>query len=531
MKLRHALVGLAAVLAFPGSALAHDTPEGKGQLGTVSFRTSCDPKVQADFDRAVAMLHSFWYGNAEKAFREVLVKDPSCAIATWGIAAILMANPLQGIGASPKGAEQAQLAIEQGRRIGAKTQRERDYIQAVAVYYEDWGNRPERTRQLERAKAFEALAARYPEDDEAQIFSALYIAGMQSQADQTYASYLKAAAILEKQFVKYPNHPGVAHYLIHSYDAPPIAKQGLNAARRYASIAPAAPHALHMPSHIFTRVGAWEESATTNMRSAAAALKGNEGDETYHAADYSVYAFLQLARDAEARRVMTETLKVSSIDPGRFTAFYAAAAMPARLAVERSAWNEAMQLQTPANKFLFTNAITHFARALGAARSGNPAAAEQEAEQLATIHKALLAAKNNYWATEVEVQRLAAAGWVALARSNAEDALKFMRAAADLEDKSEKHIVTPGRILPARELLGDMLLELKQPAAALKEYEMSQEREPNRFRGYAGAAKAAEQSGQRSKAAEHYRKLLALAKNADSARPEIAHAKTYVAER
>ena len=532
MKPRHVITGLfTALVLSAGSAFAHDTAEGKGQLGKVSFSTSCDPKVQADFDRAVAMLHSFWYSYGEKAFREVLAKDPNCAIATWGIAAILMSNPLAGTGASPKGAEQARLAIEQGRKIGAKTQRERDYIEAVAAYYDDWANRPERERQVSRAKAYEALAARYPQDDEAQIFSALYIAGTQTQADQTYAAYLKAAGILEKQFVKYPDHPGVAHYLIHSYDAPPIAKQGLNAARRYATIAPAAPHALHMPSHIFTRVGEWEASAATNLRSADAAKKGNEPDEAYHAADYSVYAFLQLARDAEARRVMEETLKFPGIDQNRFTAYYAIAAMPARLAVERGAWSEAMQLQTPSSKFLFTNAITHFARALGAARSGNAQAAEQEAEQLAAIHKALLAAKNNYWATEVEVQRLATAGWIAFARANADDAVKFMRAAADLEDKSEKHIVTPGRLLPARELLGDMLLELKQPAAALKEYEASQEREPNRFRGYAGAAKAAEQSGQRTKAAEYYRKLIALAKNADSARPEIAHAKTYTAQR
>jgi hypothetical protein len=441
-----------------------------------------------------------------------------------------MDNPLAGVGASPKGAERARLAIEQGRKIGAKTERERGYMEAVAVYYEDWGNRPERDRQAARAKAYEALAARYPDDDEAQIFAALYIAGTQTQADQTYAAYLRAAAILEKQFVKYPDHPGVAHYLIHSYDAPPIAQQGLNAARRYATIAPAAPHALHMPSHIFTRVGEWEASAATNLRSADAAKKGNEADGAYHAADYAVYAFLQLARDAEAKRVMEETLKLPGIDQSRPAAYYAIAAMPARMVVERGVWSEAAQLQASTSKFLFANAITHFARALGAARSGNPAAAEQEAEQLATIHKALLAAKNNYWATEVEVQRLATAGWIALARSKPEDALKFMRAAADLEDKNEKHIVTPGRILPARELLGDMLLELKQPAAALKEYEASQVREPNRFRGYAGAAKAAEQSGQREKAAEYYRKLIVLAKNADSARPEIAHAKTYVAQ-
>jgi hypothetical protein len=532
MHTRHAIIGLVATLGLAtGHAPAHDTPEGKGQLGKVSFSTSCDAKVQADFDRAVAMLHSFWYSYGEKAFRDVLARDPGCAIATWGIASILMSNPLAGVGASPKGAEQARLAIEQGRKIGAKTQRERDDIEAVAAYYDDWANRPERDRQSSRAKAYEALAARYPQDDEAQIFSALYIAGTQTQADQTYAAYLKAAAILEKQFVKYPDHPGIAHYLIHSYDAPPIAKQGLDAARRYASIAPAAPHALHMPSHIFTRVGEWDASAATNMRSADVAKKGSEADEAYHAADYSVYAFLQLAKDAQARRVMDETLKVPGIDPNRFTAYYATAAMPARLAVERSAWGEAMQLQAPSSKFLFTNAITHFARALGAARSGNAQAAEQEAEQLATIHKALLAAKNNYWATEVEVQRLAAAGWIAFARSNADDAVKFMRAAADLEDRNEKHIVTPGRILPARELLGDMLLELKQPEAALKEYEASQVREPNRFRGYAGAAKAAEQSGQRAKAAEYYRKLIALAGSADTARPEIAYAKTFIAQR
>jgi len=530
MKPRHAILGLIAAFGLAAAALAHDAVEGKGQLGKVSFPTSCDPKVQADFDRAVAMLHSFWYSYGEKAFREVLAKDPNCAIATWGIASILMSNPLAGVGASPKGAEQARLAIEQGRRIGAKTERERGYLEAVAVYYEDWANRPERDRQAARAKAYEALAARYPDDDEAQIFAALYIAGTQTQADQTYAAYLKAAAVLEKQFVKHPDHPGVAHYLIHSYDAPPIAKQGLNAARRYATIAPAAPHALHMPSHIFTRVGEWDESAATNLRSADVAKKGNEADEAYHAADYSVYAFLQLGRDAQARRVMEEALAITGIDQARFTAYYAIAAMPARLAVERGAWSDAAQLQAATSKFLFTNAITHFARALGAARTGNPAAAEQEAEQLAAIHKALLAAKNNYWATEVEVQRLAVAGWIALARSKPDDALKFMRAAADLEDKSEKHIVTPGRILPARELLGDMLLELKQPAAALKEYETSQAREPNRFRGYAGAAMAAEQSGQRQRAAEYYRKLLALAKNADSARPEIAHAKTYVAQ-
>src|SRR6266850_3681326 len=245
--------------AFGGSQSAQG--QSTDQLGTVNFQNSCSPAVQGSFQRSVAMLHSFRYGETEKTFREVLAQDPSCAIATWGIAAILMSNPLAGVGPSPQWAERAQTALEQGRRIGAKTQRERDYIEAVGAYYQDWASRPERARQQSRAQAFETLAARYPTDDEAQIFYALYLSGTQSLADPSYATYLKAAGILEKQFAKHPDHPGVAHYLIHSYDAAPIAQRGLPAARRYATIAPAAPHALHMPSHIFTRVGAWADSA------------------------------------------------------------------------------------------------------------------------------------------------------------------------------------------------------------------------------------------------------------------------------
>jgi tetratricopeptide (TPR) repeat protein len=512
------------------AALAAAIPaQSAEQLGKVNFPTSCDPKVQAEFERGVAMLHSFWYSAAEKTFREVAEQDPSCVIARWGFASILMLNPLGGQGAAPKRAPLAQEAIEQARKIGAKTQRERDFIEAVAAYYEDFANRPESARQLARAKAYEALAARYPNDDEAQIFSALYIAGTQSQSDQTFAAYLKAAAILEKQFVKYPDHPGVAHYLIHSYDAPPIAQEGLPAARRYASIAPAAPHALHMPSHIFTRVGAWADSAATNQRSAEAARKGNEPDEALHASDYMVYAYLQMARDTDARRVMEEAANVTGFN--RNAGPYALAAMPARYAIERGDWRAAMALQPQANVFQYTEALTRFARALGAARSGDSAAAEKEMQQLASLRDALKAAKNTYWATEVEVNRLGAAAWTALAQGKKDEALSLMRAAADMEDKNEKHIVTPGRIAPARELLAEMLLELKQPALALKEFEASQVREPNRFRGLYGAARAAEAAGDRQKAGDYFAKLLAMTKDADSARPELARAKAYVAAR
>jgi tetratricopeptide (TPR) repeat protein len=525
-----ALAALAVfALTLASAAGAHE--EGaKGQLGKVEFANSCSADVQADLASAMAILHSFWFSAGEGAFREVLRKDPECAIATWGIASIMMNNALAGQGASPKGAEIAQAAIEQGRRLGAKTQRERDYLEAVAAYYADFANRSERARQESRAKAYEALAQRYPQDDEAQIFYALYLAATQVQSDQTYAAYRKAAAILEKHFARYPDHPGVAHYLIHSYDAAPIAKQGLTAAKRYAGIAPDAPHALHMPSHIFTRVGAWEESIATNRRSARVAVAGNEADESYHASDYAVYGLLQLARDDEARREIDGAMKVQGISD-RFVPYYAIAAMEARYAVERGNWKEASALPVRASKYPFVDAQTVFARAIGAARSGDVAGAQREADALATLHKQLQEAKNNYWATEVEVQRLAAAGWIALAGKNNDDALKFMRAAADLEDRNEKHIVTPGRIVPARELLGDMLMEIGQPAQALKEYEASQEREPNRFRGLYGSAVAAEASGDRAKASAYYARLAEMTRGASSARPEMMKLKASIASR
>jgi len=430
------------------------------------------------------------------------------------------------LGPPPQWAERAQAAIDQGRKIGARTQRERDYIEAVAAYYEDWANRPERTRQLNRARAFEALAARYPTDDEAQIFYALYLAATQSLADQTYKTYLTAAETLEKQFAKHPDHPGIAHYLIHSYDAPPIATQGLPAARRYASIAPAAPHALHMPSHIFTRVGAWAESAATNERAAVAAKQDRDADQQVHAMDYMTYAYLQLARDGDARRVIEETAAVTGF--ASHAGPYGQAAIPARYAIERGDWKQAVTLEPRTSKFPYTAALTHFARALGAARSGDAVAAEKDVQELARIRDTLKAAKNEYWATEVEVSRLGAAAWTALALGKREEALGLMHSAADIEDKNEKHIVTPARIVPARELLGEMLLELKRPADALKEFEASHVREPERFRGYYGAGEAAAQSGDTAKAKRYFTRLVELA-GQGAARPELAQARAFLA--
>jgi hypothetical protein len=523
---RAAVVLIAAAAASPSVSHAHGE-DGKGVLGQVKFSNSCSKAVQKDLQRGVAMLHSFWYGEGLQTFRAVQQRDPDCVPAAWGIASLLMQNPLAGQGASPKAAEEAQAAIEQGRKAKRSTRRERDYLEAVAAYYKDFGDRSEASRQKSRSDAYQELAAKYPKDDEAQIFAALYMAGTQSQADQTYASYLKAAGSLEKLFPRHPQHPGVAHYLIHSYDAPPIAIKGLDAAKRYAGIAPAAPHALHMPSHIFTRVGYWTESAATNKRSFDVAIAGNEPDDAWHAADYMVYAYLQQARDAQADAAVDAAFKVTNFNAARLAAPYAAAAMPARIALERGDWQGAAKLPVVNSRFPFADAITVFARVLGAARSGAVAQAELEAEQLAALHKQLQDAKNAYWANEVEIQRLAAAGWIAHAKGNTEEGLKLVRAAADLEDKSEKHIVTPGRVVPARELLGEMLLAANRPAEALEAFEASHAREPNRFRGYLGAARAATAAGNADKAAGYYGKMVALAGDAGSQRPELAEARQF----
>lgn len=503
---------------------------GQEKLGNVSFATSCDPKVQAHFNRAVAMLHSFWFQQGEAAFREILKNDPKCVIADWGIAAILIGNTFAG-NATAQDAQKAKEAIQHARLTGAKTERERFYVEAIAEYWDRFGDRPHGARMKSLAEAFEVVAKRFPKDDEAQIFYAIYLTATQAPTDKTFADTLKAAQILEPQFKKHPHHPGVAHYLIHSYDYPPIADKGLDAAKRYADIAPSAPHALHMPSHIFTRVGAWQASVATNRRSAATATVEKDGGGALHAMDYMVYAQLQLANDKDAVAVMQEGRNVTVANPNIMSSSYSLAAMPARIAIERGLWKEAAQLEPRPSKLPFTEAITHFARALGAARSGDTAAAEINVQQLQKIEDGLKTAKNNYWATEVEVQRRSAAAWTEYAKGNRDEALKLMRAAADMEDKSEKHAVTPGRLVPARELLGEMLLEMNRPAESLQEFEASEKHDPNRFRALYGAGKAATLAGDQTKAKSYFEKLVALTKSADTERPELQEAKTFLAKK
>ncbi len=514
-------------------ATAHEAHVGASgrppeQLGRVTFPTSCDPKVQAQFERGVALLHSFWFPEGLKAFKAVAEQDPQCAMAHWGIAINRLLNPFNGE-AAPSFLKEGREAIEAARAIGAKTERERDYIDATAVLYTDIEAKRWRERAVAYEQAMAQLVAKHPSDVEAKVFYALALNFAADLNDQTYAKPLKAAQLLEPLLAAHPDHPGVAHFLIHSYDFPPLAEKGLAAARRYASIAPSAAHALHMPSHIFTRVGAWEDSAAINRRSEDVASARSSGDEALHAIDYQVYAYLQLAQDAQAKMALERAEDYTGrLQFHRAAGPFGATAAPARFALERGDWKAAANLPVKPGKIVYANAVTHFARAIGAARSGDPAAAKAEADRLAELRDQLLAAKNAYWTTQVEIQRLAAAGWAALAEGRKDDALRSMREAADKESATEKAPISPGPILPIRELLGDMLLELGQPALALTEYEASQRREPNRLRGLYGAATAAAKSGNVAKAELYFRKLAALAQKGED-RPELRQAKQYLA--
>jgi len=499
---------------------------GEEKLGKVSFANTCAPAVQEDLTRAVALLHSFAFRDAEASFQKVWATDAQCAISGWGIASALIGNTF-AVGPNPQQAQVAKDAISRARGIERKSEREKNFIEAIGEYYENYPAKPHMQRMKALSDAFEAVAKRFPEDDETQIFSAVYLTATQPLTDKTYAAALKAAAILEVQFKKHPDHPGVAHYLIHSYDFPDIAQKGMSAARAYSEIAPSAPHALHMPSHIFTRVGAWKDSAAINERSANAAKQTKEPHDQLHSMDYAVYAYLQLGQDENARRVLREAREVKGFTPTVRAGFYALAAMPARIALERGDWKEATALVPELNNFPYTTTQTWYARALGHARSGNPDAAAADIQEIAKV-VAALKDKDNYWMTETEVQRLTTQGWVEFAKGNQAAGLDMMRAAADMEDANEKSSLTPARMLPARELYGDMLMAAKRPADALAAYEQSQTREPNRYRGLFGAAQAAAQSGNREKARMYYTKLVEMAGNGIRA-SELPAVRQYVA--
>jgi hypothetical protein len=431
-------------------------------------------------------------------------------------------------------------SAERGKTLGAKTARERAYLAAVGKLYSSYENTPQRARVIAYRDAMGELAAKYPEDQEAQIFYALAIAASEDPADKTYAGRLKAGAILEKLFEQEPTHPGLAHYIIHTYDVPALAGRGLLAARRYSEIAPDAPHALHMPSHTFTRTGYWQESIDSNIGAAAAARRQGQTAEELHSTDYELYAYLQTGRDEAARRILDSLPEIASrFDPkavlsgagGPATGYFALAAIPARYALERQEWKQALQLALRETPFPYTDAMTWFARGLGAAHLERAPAARESMAALKQIRERLLQADENYWALQVEIQELEVEAWAALAEGKKAEALRRMRSAAELEDATEKSAVTPGPLAPARELLGDMLLEMKQPAPALEQFEATLTKEPGRFRALYGAGRAAGLSGDRKASQKYFGELLRVCGHADTpGRAEILEAQRAISQ-
>jgi tetratricopeptide (TPR) repeat protein len=525
--MRRASLSLVAILA--GVSFAHPVlaQSEDDKLGKVHFETSCSTEAQKLFDRGMLYQHSFWYRASQKMFEDTLKADPACSIAYWGIALSLLWNPH----AAPpvKNLAEGAAAIGKARAAGFKTERERAYVDALAVMYTDYDKVDHRTRVVAYAKAMEALAQRYPDDDEAQIHYALALNTSASPADKTYANQLKGAAILEPIAVRQPLHPGVAHYLIHLYDYPSIAEKGIEAARRYAKIAPDAPHALHMPSHIFTRVGYWKDSIGSNLASARSAKEAGDFSEELHAMDYLVYAYLQLGQDDKARAAVDEMRTVTGFSETFIAGPYAEAASPARYALERGDWKAAEELNVRPSPLANVQSITYFARALGAARAGNPESAKPDIARLGELRDKLRGAKDAYWSEQVDIQARIASAWVLYAEGKKADGLKAMSDAADAEDRSEKHPVTPGVPKPARELYGEMLLDSGNAKEALTAFEATLKKEPNRLGAFAGAAKAAAQLGDASKAREYYGKVVEQAGSGDNIRTEIADARKYLA--
>jgi tetratricopeptide (TPR) repeat protein len=539
MRVHVALLLMVIALLGQGLGFAQDHQHASSEhLGTVNFSTSCDKAAQPQFNRAVALMHSFQFARAIEGFNAILASDPSCAIAYWGIALSKWGNPFAA-GLKPQAQlEQGLKAIQQARAAGAKTERERAYIEAVAHLYTDTATIDQRSRILAYENAMAGVSAAYPDDIEAAIFYALALAAAADPADKTYAKQLKAGAMLEKLFAQYPDHPGLAHYIIHTYDVPPLAARAVGAARRYGQIAPSAPHSLHMPSHTFTRVGYWQESIDTNIAAAAAAQKEGQTAEELHATDYMAYAYLQTAQDTAAKHVVESSAQIfSRFDPAVLingaaspaAAFFARAAIPARYCLERHAWADAAKLEPRPSPFPYTDAITYFARGLGAAHLKDGDTARSAISSLEQMRDKLNTMKEVYWANQVEIQRREVSAWLAFAEGDRQAALAGMRSAAELEDQTEKNAITPGPLMPARELLGEMLLELKRPVEALKEFEATLTKEPNRFRSLYGAAEAAKLAGDRQKAQTHFRELLKVAERGDKpGRQELAEARTEV---
>jgi len=534
------------VAAFTAAEPApHEHHSHLQQLGRVEFQTSCSPQAHAIFIRGMTLLHSFEYPQAEAAFNEAAQADASCSIAQWG-AAMSLYHPLW---APPTKAEfeRARAALAKAETTPAKTERERDYVDAIATFYRNADKLDHKTRALAYNAAMEALRKRYPTDREAAVFYALSEIAIGTQdSDPNFSREKDAAAILSAVLKEEPDHPGVAHYLIHNFDYPPLAELAVPAARSYAKIAPDSPHAQHMPSHIFTRLGMWEDSIASNIKSEAAsrALTKSEGfdgasPEQLHAMDYLAYAYLQTGQEAQAEAVLADLNTIQRVNQPIFTVAYAATAIPARILLENRRWKEAASLKlqdnvaklVPLENFQWADAHIHFARAVGAARSGDAALARSEEGKLKAIEEKLVVPPGTYdWRKQVSIERQIASAWATFAEGETDEAVKEMRAAADLDDATEKHPVTPGAILPAREQLGELLLELNQPAAALAEFEASLKRAPRRLVGLYDAARAAKLAGDSANANRYFAELVDVTKASDGSRLEVKEARTATAQ-
>jgi len=540
--MRLALMILTAALAATAQEDHSQHQHAVAGLGTVNLSTSCNPQAQQLISRGAAMLHSFGYEEARLTFSKAAKADPTCGMAYWGVARTWY-HP---IWAPPTKDEftQGAAAMDLALATGAKTARERDYINSLAVFYKDRQTGDNATRAKAYEQALAKVSERYPGDDEAAIFHALQLVaiGYLDPTDKTYTWQKKGAAILNQLLPMHPNHPGIAHYIIHSIDYPSTAELGLQAARAYAKIAPDSSHAQHMPSHIFTRLGLWDDSIASNTAASRSAiaqverLHGGGGSfDQLHAVDYLVYAYLQEAKDNSAQKLLTDIGTIRRLDDNnQLAAAYAFAAIPARWALERHDWNAAATLEIqpawfPWNQFRSSEAVLHYAKAVGAARAGDVAAARRSVDELNAIRKALPVTHDYDWSGLIGAQSEAASALIVFADGNKDEALRLLRAAADHEDAIDKHPVTPGALLPIREMLADLLLEHGSATAALKEYQSVLKSAPRRFNATAGAAKAADKSGDRSQARAYSLQLLEIAKDAETSRPELVWARGYLA--
>jgi tetratricopeptide (TPR) repeat protein len=517
----------------PGQAQTHShahggTPPAPATLGQVHFPVSCTPEAQAAFDAAMKLQHSFWYQAAGEAFRRVRERDPACVMAHWGEAMALLVNPFTVTSAANLRAGRALLA--EAQRIGAKSEREAGFIAALGELYGNEDPATHRARLTRYEEAMARLHERFPDDPEVRIHYALALVMAAPPADKSLARQRRAAEILEAEWTRQPQHPGVAHYLIHTYDVPVLAARGVPAAEKYAAIAADAPHALHMPSHIFTRVGRWEDSIETNRRSAETARARESVFDEIHALDYMVYGYLQTGQVEAARKVIEDLPRFAAWSPPTPLFGWALTVMPARFALERRAWEEAAALAPGRQTAPLIRANTHFARAIGAARAGRPDEAAADIEALKEV-AATLRVGDPYWAEQTEILRLSAEAWAAEARGEREQGINLLREAAEREARTDKHPVTPGPLMPAREQLGEMLLLAGSHAEAEREFLAVQETEPRRFRAVHGAARAAALAGHQETARAQYAQLLEIVTRADPGRPEIEQARAYLARR